>query len=140
MALDHSRLDLKNTNSCKTNQAEFLRSISLLYKSCEQIWGRVNPPFTFFIHPIRDKTVLRGAVFITQTSDRMQYFTILKYKLHSFNIQDDRSALGLLAKPLKIFQNHLYGQSVLSVWMNVNRVTLQHNKEFIMFIFYLVVL
>ena len=50
-----------------------------------------------------------------------------------------------LAKPLKKnFQNHLYGQPVLtfavlavaSVCMNINRITLQHNKEFIMFIFY----
>ena len=31
----------------------------------------------------------------------MQYFTILQHKLHSFNIQDDRSTRGLLAKPLK---------------------------------------
>ena len=26
-------------------------------------------------------------------------------------------------------------RAVESVWMNINRVTLQHNKEFIMFIF-----
>ena len=38
-----------------------------------------------------------------QTSDRMEYFTILKYTLHSFNIQDDRSTSGLLANPLKKF-------------------------------------
>ena len=51
-----------------------------------------------------------------------------------------------LAKPLKKnFQNHPYGQPVLtfavlavaSVWTNINRVTLQHNKEFIMSIFIL---
>ena len=44
----------------------------------------------------------------------MQYFTILQYKLHSFNILDDRSMRGLLAKPLKKIQNHLYGQPVLT--------------------------
>ena len=44
----------------------------------------------------------------------MQYFTILQYKLHSFNIQDDRSMRGLLANPLKSFQNHLYGQPGLT--------------------------
>ena len=79
------------------------------------------------------ETVLWGTVFIIQTSDRMQYFTILQYKLHSFNIQDDRSTRGLLAKPLKNFQNHLYSQPVLtfavravaSVSMNINRVKLQ---------------
>ena len=29
----------------------------------------------------------------------MQYFTILQYRLYSFNIQDDRSTRGLLARP-----------------------------------------
>ena len=49
-----------------------------------------------------------------------------------------------LINRLKNFQNHLYSHPVLtfvvravaSVWMNINKVTLQHNKEFIMFIFY----
>ena len=77
----------------------------------------------------------------------MQYFTILQNKLHSFNILDDRSTRGLLAKPLKNFQNHLYGQPVLTFAVRAvveclnehlieARVTLQHNKEFIMFIFW----
>ena len=65
----------------------------------------------------------------------MQYFTILKYKLHSFNIQDDLSMRGLLAKPLK--KNfpkspiRPAGCELWSVWMNINRITLQHNKEVI---------
>ena len=67
-------------------------------KSCQQIWVRVNQPFIPFIHHIWGETVLWGTVFIIQTSDRMQHFTILQYKLHSFNIQDDRSMRGLLAK------------------------------------------
>ena len=44
----------------------------------------------------------------------MQYFTILQYKFHSLNIQDDGSTRGLLAKSLKNFQNHLYGQPALT--------------------------
>ena len=80
-------------------------------KSCQQIWERVNQPFLPW----------------TESS-------ISQYKLHSFNIQ----------KLLKNFQNHLYGylvitfivRAVASVWININRVTLQHNKEFVMFIFY----
>ena len=62
---------------------------------------RVNQPLIPFMHHIWGETVLWGPVFIIQTSDRMQYFTILQYKLHSFNIQDDRSTSGLLANPLK---------------------------------------
>ena len=60
-----------------------------------------------------------------------------------FSGRSQHACRWALAKPLKNFQNHLYGQPVLtfavlavaSVWMNINRVTLQHNKEFIMFIF-----
>ena len=65
---------------------------------------------------------------------------------HSFNIQDDGSTRGLLAKPLNKFPKspirpsgcHFCSAScyVASVWMNINRVTLQYNKEFIIFFFY----
>ena len=151
MALDHSRLGLEN--KFLENKSGRIFCVRQVYftKSCQQIWVRVNQPFIPFIHHIWGETVLWGTVFIIQTSDRMQYFTILQNKLHSFNIQDDRSTRGLLAKPLKKKKkkkNHLYGQPVLTFavravvecWTNINRVTLQHNKEFIMFIFYLMIL
>ena len=141
MALHHSRLGLENKSG-----RIFLRLRSLFYKILPSNLGVCKPTFIPFRHHIWGETILWGAVFIIQTSDRMQYFTIFQYQLHSFNIQDDRSTCGLLAKPSKIFQNHLYGQpvltfavwAVLSVWMNINRVTLQH-KEWI-FNFYLMVL
>ena len=48
----------------------------------------------------------------------MQYFTSFQDKLHSFNIQDHRSARGLLIsetiQKTKNVQNHLYGQPVLT--------------------------
>ena len=77
----------------------------------------------------------------------MQYFTILQHKLHSFNIQDDRSTRGLF-KPLKKFPKSYtasrfsFLQCELSECLNEHtRVKLQHNKEIIMFIqFYLIVL
>ena len=98
MALDHSRLGLEN----KSGRIFCVRQVYFT-KSCQQVWGRVNQPFILFIHHIWGETVPWGAVFIIQTSDRMQYFTILQYKLHSFNIQDDRSMRVLSAKPLKKF-------------------------------------
>ena len=98
MALNHSRLDLEN----KSGPIFCFRPVYFT-KSCQQIWGSVNQPFILFIHHIWGETVPWGAVFIIQTSDRMQYFTILQYKLHSFNIQNDRSTRELLAKPLKKF-------------------------------------
>ena len=39
---------------------------------------------------ILDLQRLAGMVFITQTSDRMQFFTIFHDKLHSVNIQDNQ--------------------------------------------------
>ena len=94
----HSRLGLEN----KSGWIFCVRQVYFT-KSCQQNWVRVNQPFIPFIHHIWGETVLRGTVFIIQTSDRLQYFTILQYKLHSFNIQDDQSTRGLLAKPLKKF-------------------------------------
>ena len=98
MALGHSRLSVE-TKSARI----FCVRQGYFTKSCQQIWVRVNQPYVSFIRHIWGETVLWGTVFIIQTSDRMQYFTILQYKLHSFNIQDDRSTRGLLAKPLKKF-------------------------------------
>ena len=67
----------------------------------------------------------------------MQYFTSLQDELHSFNIQDDRSTRGLLAEPLKKFQNHLYCQPVASCGVfEWTLIELRFNT----FIFYLVVL
>ena len=108
MALNHSRLGLEN-NSSKTKQAEFFafdKFTIYFTKSCQKVWGRVNQPSIHIIHHIWCETVRIpwDAVFIIQTSDRMRYFTILQYKLHSFNIQDDRSTrYGPLPKPLKKF-------------------------------------
>ena len=47
----------------------------------------VNQLFVVFIHHIWSETVLWGAVFIIQTSDRKHYFTTFQDKLHSVNIQ-----------------------------------------------------
>ena len=46
----------------------------------------------------------------------MQYFTIFQDKLHSVNIQDDQSWAfsAIVQRSSKHFQNHLYGQPVLT--------------------------
>ena len=82
-ALDHSRLGLEN--KFLENKSGRIFCVRQVYftKSCQQVWGRVTQPFILFIHHIWGKTVPWGAVFIIQTLDRMHYFTILQYKLHS---------------------------------------------------------
>ena len=63
-------------------------------------------------------------------------------------IQDDRSTRGVLAKPLKKCPNshiqpagsHFCSASCSKCLNEHTRVKLEHNKEIIMFIFYLMVL
>ena len=141
MALDHSRLGLEN--KFLENKSGRIFCVRQVYftKSCQQVWGRVNQPFILFIHHIWGETVL----FIIQTSDRMQYFTIFQDKLHSVNIQDDQwwaisetvqkiSNITYTASRFSLLTN-LQCELWSSVQMNIDRVTLQHNKEFIMLIF-----
>ena len=70
----------------------------------------------------------------------MLYFTIFQNNLHSVNIQDDR--LWAFSETLQKISKITYTVSQFSLLtsakfaVNINRVTLQHNKEFIMF-FYL---
>ena len=93
-------------------------------KSCQQIWGCVNQPFILFIRHIWDETVL----FIIQTTDRMQYFTIFQDKLHLVNIQTVQQICKITytASRLSLLTNAKFT-------VNINRVTLQYNKELIMF-------
>ena len=115
--IDHSRLRLENEFlENKSGRIFDVRQVYLT-KSCQQIWVRVNQHFILFIQHIRGETVIWGAVFIIETLDKMQYFTIFQEKLHSFNIQNHRSTRGLLAKPFKKFSKlpvYAYGQPVLA--------------------------
>ena len=71
-------------------------------------------------------------------------------QLNSFNIQDDRRKRAwAFSETVKKISKITYSKirpagshfcSASCVWMNINRVTLLHNTEFIMFIFYLMVL
>ena len=86
MALDHSRLGLENKFLENKSSRMFCFRQVYFRKSFQQIRGCVNQPFILLIHHIWCETVL----FIIQTSNRMQYFTIFQDKLDSVNIQDDQ--------------------------------------------------
>ena len=119
MALDHSRLGLEN--KFLENKSGRIFCVRQVYftKSCQQVWGRVNQPFILFIHHIWGETVL----FIIQTSDRMQYFTIFQDKLHSVNIQDDQS--WAVAKPLKKIYKITYTAIRFSLLTSDNSICMQ---------------
>ena len=91
----------------KQIRQNFFRLTSLLCKILLTNLRACEPTFyTFYTSHLTvwGETVLWGAVFIIQTSDRMQYFRVLKYKLHSFNFRTiNWSTRGLLEKPLKKF-------------------------------------
>ena len=110
MALDHSRLGLENKSGLNF-------SVRQVYftKSWQHVWGRVNQPFILFIHHIWGETVPWGGFLSYRPRYSMQYFTILQYKLHLFNIQDDRRTRGLLAKPLKKISKITYTASRFSL-------------------------
>ena len=103
MALDHSRLDLEN----KSGRTFCVRQVYFT-KSCQQIWGACKPTlYTFYTSHLRWNSTMKRAFlvffFSIQNSERMQYFTIncAIQIVYLFNIQDDRSTRGILAKPLK---------------------------------------
>ena len=100
MALDHSRLGLENKFLENKSGRIFLRSTGLLYKFLPTNLRVCKPTFyTFYTSHLRWNSTMRRCFYHTDLGQH--YFTILKYKLHSFNIQEDRSTRGLLAKPLK---------------------------------------
>ena len=100
MVLDHSRYTLRaeaTFSAWKTNQTEFFAFDKFTLQILANKSGCMQTNLLFFfIHHIWGERVLWGAVFIIQTSYKMQYFTIFQDKLHSFNIQDHRSTRGLL--------------------------------------------
>ena len=134
---DHSRLGIENKFlENKSRRIFFCVRQVYFTNSCQQIWGCVNQPFITFTHHIWGETVLS---LIIQTSDRMRYFTIFEDKLHSVNIQDDqRWALRETIQTFfKITHTASQWSAWSSVWMNFNRVILQHNNEFIIIFFLL---
>ena len=138
MALDHSRLGLENKFLENKSGRIFCFRQVYFTKSYQQIWGCVNQPFILFIRHIWGKTVLLSIL----TTDRMQYFTIFQDKLHSVNIQDDQSpAFSETVQKISKITNTASRFSLLTnakFTVNIKRVTLQYNKELIMWFFFII--
>ena len=75
----------------------------------------------------------------------MRYFTIFQEKSHLVNIKDDQpwafsETVQKISKITHTASRFSFLECELSVWsgvwMNFNRVTLQHNNEFIIIIFF----
>ena len=125
----------------------FLRSTSLRYKILPRNLGACKPTlYIIYTSHLRWNSTMRHCFYHTDLGQQNAVFhnfakqiAIIQYSGRS------KHTWALAFKTVKKnFQNHLYGQLVLtfavlavaSVWMNINTVKLQYNKEFIMFIFY----
>ena len=134
MALDHSRLGMKDKFLENKSGRIVLLSTSLIYKILPTNPGVCKPICYTFIHHIWGETVL----FITQTSGKK---TVFQDKLHSVNIQDHQ--LWAFSDTVQKISKITYTASLFSLLtsakfaVKINRVTLQRNKEFIMFIFFI---
>ena len=130
MALGLSRLGLENEFLENESGRIFCVRQVYLTKSYQQLWARVNQHFILFIHHIWGETVIWVAVFITQTSDKMQYFTIFQYKLHSFNIQKRTKHAWAFSKTVQKISKITYTANRFSLLtsakfsVNIIRVTL----------------
>ena len=130
MALDHSRLGLENEFLENKSGRIFCVRQVYLTKSCQQLWVRVNQHCILFIHHIWGETVIWGIVFIIQTSDKMQYFTIFQAKLHLFNIQNRMKHAWAFSKTVKKMSKITYTATQFSFLtsakfsVNIKRVKL----------------
>ena len=76
-----------------------------------------------------------------RTKHKYMYFTIFQDKLHSFNIQNRTKHSWAFSKTVQKISKITYTASRFSLLtsakfsVNIKRVTLQHNKEFTLFIF-----
>ena len=138
MALDRSRLGLKN----KSGRIFCVRQVYCT-KSCQQIWVRVNQPFILFINHIWGETgwykQYYEALFSsyrTRTKCSISQLFKTNYTHSIFRTTEPSKHAWEFSKTVQKFS--LLTSAKFAV--NVKRVTLQHNKEFIVFIFYLIVL
>ena len=142
MALDHHRL----IRPGKKFRPNFLRSTSLLYKILPTNLGTCKPTFyIIYTSHLRWNSTMRHCFYHTDLGQQSAVFHNIAIQIAISQYSGRSKHAWALKKKLskKNFQSHLYGQPVLtfavlavaSVWMNIDTVTLQHNKELIMFFF-----
>ena len=147
MALDHSRLGLENKFlKNKSGRTFCVRQVYQFTKSCQQIF------YTFYTSHLRWNSTMRRCIYHINLGKNAKSHN---YSRQTALIQySGRSIVGFLRNRSKISKitqytagSHFWQAPNLQkferwsgVWMKINTVTLQHNKEFIMPISYSVVL
>ena len=117
-------------------------------KSCQQIWGSVNQPFIYFLYITSEVKQYYEALYLSyrpwtecsisqffKTNCTQSIFRTINPGLFNSETVEKISKITYTASRFSFSTSaKLAVRAVSSVWININRVTLQHNKEFIMFI------
>ena len=121
-------------------------------KSCQQIWGSVNQPFIYFLYITSEVKEYYEALYLSyrpwtecsisqffKTNCTQSIFRTINPGLFNSETVQKISKITYTASRFSFLTSaKLAVRAVSSVWMNINRVALQHNKEhnkeFIMFI------
>ena len=148
MALDHSRLGLENEFlENKSGQIFCFRQVYWT-KYCQQIWVRLNQHFMlFYTSHLRWNSNMRRCFHHTDLRQNVVFHNFPRQiaLIQSFSFRTVQSTRGLLTNRSKN-SKITYTASRFSLLtsakfsVNIKRVTFQHNKEYIVFIFYLMVL
>ena len=131
---DHNRLGLENKFLENKSRRIFLRSTGLLYKFLPTYLGVFKPTFhNFYTSHLRwNSTIYHtdlGQKAVFHNFSRQIAFS--QYSGRSI-VKQNRSKISKITHMASRFSFLQCELSVWSsVWMNFNRVTLQHNSEFI---------
>ena len=116
MALDHSRLGLENELENKSGRIFCFRQVYRT-KCCQQIWVRLNQHFMlFYTSHLSRNSNMRRCFYHADLRQNVVFHNFPRQiaLIQSFFFRTVQSTRGLLTKPFKKFQNHLYGQQVLT--------------------------
>ena len=113
MALDHSRLSLENEFLENKSGRIFCVRQVFLTKYCQQLWERVNQHFVLFIHHIWNSNMRRCFYHIDLRQNAVFYNFSRQIALIQYS-EPYEARVGFQQNRSKNFQNHLYGQPVLT--------------------------
>ena len=152
MALDHNKLGLENKFLEKKLCWIFLMFDKFTLQNLPTNLGVCKPTLLYFLHITSEAKQNYEALYLSYRP------RTIECSISQFSNTNCTQSIfrtinrGLLAKPFKKFPkspiqpagSHNFWQAPnlqcelwSTVWMNINRVALQHNKEFIMFIFFI---
>ena len=138
MALDHSRLGVEN----KSGRIFSVRQVYFT-NSCQQIWVRANQPFIlFYTSRLRRKSTMRRCFYHTDHVQNAVFhnfsrqIAFIQYSgpsKHAWTFSETVQKISKITHTASRFS--LLTSAKFS--LNIKRVTLQHNEEFIVFIFFI---